>query len=101
MLAPREDARDDGLAPDLTVNGTDLSVLDRAVAIAVELIEVDLRAAGGGALGLDGDRDETDPEESFPTCAGAHAAYLLGASGPSITSNRRSSTHCLSISRPS
>jgi hypothetical protein len=66
-------AGDDLVGGDLPVQGTDFLVLDPAVAVGVELMEVDLAAAGaGGAVSLDGNADEGKLQVAFPTRTCGH-----------------------------
>ena len=66
-------AGDDLVVADLPVQGADLLVLDAAMAVGVELVEVDLATAGArSAVGLDGNADETELEITFPTGTCGH-----------------------------
>src|SRR5262249_28943608 len=65
--------RDDGLLGYLAVDGTGLVVLDAAVAIGMELVEMDAAAAGSGdRVGLDRDRNQGELQEPFPTGTCSH-----------------------------
>jgi len=58
---------------DLPVQGADFLVLDAAVAVGVELIKMNLAAAGSGsAVGLDGNADEAELQIAFPTGTCGH-----------------------------
>jgi hypothetical protein len=58
---------------DFAVQGAGLFVLDAAMAIGVELVEMHLPAAGAGsAIGLDGNADEAELETAFPRGTGSH-----------------------------
>jgi hypothetical protein len=66
-------AGDNLVVRDLPVQGTDLLVLDAAMAVGMKLVEVDLASAGSGsAVGLDGNTDETELEITFPTGTCGH-----------------------------
>src|SRR5207245_10554213 len=79
-------AGDDLVVGDFPVQGAGLLVLDAAMAIGVELIEVDVAAAGASrAVGLDGNADEAELEAAFPRGTGSHGKKLL------VTSVRDSS----------
>ena len=66
-------AGDDLVVADLPVQGADLLVLDAAMAVSVELVEMDLASAGArGAIGLDGNADETELQVTFPTGTCSH-----------------------------
>src|SRR5205823_5843158 len=72
-------AGDDLVVADFPVQGAGLLVLDAAMAIGVELIEVDIAAAGAGrAVGLDGNADEAELEAAFPRGTCSHGKNSLG-----------------------
>jgi hypothetical protein len=55
------------------VEGTDLLVLDAAMAVGMKLVEVDLASAGSGsAIGLDGNANEAELQIAFPTGTCGH-----------------------------
>jgi hypothetical protein len=65
-------AGDDLVVGDFPVQGAGLLVLDAAMAIGVELVEVNVTAARAGrAVGFDGNADEAELEAAFPrgTCS--------------------------------
>ena|SRR5438876_8319729 len=66
---------------DFPVEGAGLLVLDAAMTVGVELIEVDVAVAGTGrAIGLDGNADEAELEAAFPRGTCSHGKKLLVAS---------------------
>ena len=58
--------RDDLIVRDLAVDRAGLLVVDAGVAVAVELVQMNLAAAVGGGVRLDRDRDETELEIAGP-----------------------------------
>jgi hypothetical protein len=57
----------------LTLAKAELLVLDATMTVGVELVEVDLTAAGAGsAVGLDGNANETELQVTFPTGTWGH-----------------------------
>jgi hypothetical protein len=71
-------AGDDLVVADFPVQGTGLLVLDTAMALGVELIEMDVAAAGAGsAISLDGNANEAELKAAFPRGTCSHGKKLL------------------------
>ena len=65
-------AGNDVLGGELAVDRTDLLVLDRAVALAVQLVEANLRAARRRRVGLDRNGHQTELQETLPARSRGH-----------------------------